>query len=148
MEDKGLRIVEEPVEAVSRSDTDKEGNPLKDKLGKNYTRVGVKLDDNLIDDPEWQGWVNMADYKNIYADIEKGGTITGIIDKRIVNYPNTGRRVFWNFRYPSRVDDLEERVEALENSFELLAGGKPKKVEKEPEPEEEEPEEDYPDLPF
>jgi len=131
------------IEAISKKSTKKDGTPYIDKNKKPFTVVSIKLGEDLINDTDWSGWCSFMDYSNDFQ-LNTGDRITGVISKREVD-----DKIFWNYRFPSRLDDLEERIEAIEN---ILANRK------EPETLEEVAEEDYPeevvdeeeeiDLPF
>lgn len=132
------------VEDVRRSSTKKDGSPYIDKNKKPFTVVSIKLSETLINDQDWNGWCSVMDYSNDF-NYQQGDHISGYITKRVID-----DRIFWNFRKPSKLDDLEERVTALEDQF-AQRFGQTTRPQSQPEPVEVEPvredEEDL-DLPF
>lgn len=133
------------IEGISKKSTKKDGTPYIDKNKKPFTVVSIKLSEDLINDTDWNGWCSFMDYSNDFQS-NTGDHLTGIISKRVVD-----DKVFWNYRQPSRLDELEERVLAIEN---ILANkGSVASVQDDtedfPEPDEVTPEDDEDiDLPF
>lgn len=97
------------IEGISKKSTKKDGSPYIDKNKKPFTVVSIKLSEDLINDTDWNGWCSFMDYSNDFQ-LNTGDSITGIISKRVVD-----DKIFWNYRQPSRLDELEERVLAIEN---------------------------------
>ena len=120
------------VENISRRTTKKDGTPYTDKNKKDFTVVSIKLSDRLIDDPDWKGWCSVMDYGNDFM-YREGDVIKGYVSKRIVD-----DKLFWNFRKPSKIDELEERVEALEEKVSKMGQDVPQAQVKEEYPIDEE----------
>jgi len=135
--------IDSQVEGVSRKGTKKDGSPYIDKNKKTFSVVSIKLSERLIDDMDWKGWCSVMDYGNDFM-FKEGDTIKGYISKRMVD-----DQIFWNFRKPSKIDELEERIEILEKR---IKGTVLDEVEKEdddfPVDEDIAPDEEDLDLPF
>ena len=96
------------IENLSRKNVKKDGTPYIDKNRKPFSVVSIKISAGAINDPDWNGWCSFMDYSNDFT-LNQGQMLKGYISKRSVD-----TSVFWNFRKPSKIDELEERIIALE----------------------------------
>jgi hypothetical protein len=125
------------IEAIVSKSTRKDGTKYVDKNGKPFDVVSIKVDESIINDSTFNGWISTIDYTGEYATIREGETLEGYLSSRVVD-----DKTFWNFRKPSRLDELEERIARLED---LHDGQEPAGTQ---ETEEDEEEVGYDDLPF
>jgi hypothetical protein len=83
------------------SDKRKDGTPFITKTGKNFWRIGIKVD-------RFDEWYSTTVFNpdSLEMGLKQGDEVD------LIFYEKDG---FKNFKFPTRLDKLEMRVEALEN---------------------------------
>lgn len=87
---------------VATKNTDKDGNPLKDKNGKPYWRVGIQTDKY---GDQWLSTLAFNTEDRAYK-LEQGQEVNIVVEKK---------GEFMNFKLPTKLDILEQRVAILED---------------------------------
>jgi hypothetical protein len=108
------------IENISTYNTKKDGSPLITKNDNPYKKVLLEVDENCIDDIEFNGRLSMLDFDNVTEDWEEGTEITG----KIIHDGD-----WWNFELPKinyrdENKQLKERIAELEEQLEKKTVGK------------------------
>ena len=97
------------VESIRTYDTKKDGSPLVTKNGNPYKKVLLEVDENCIDDMEFNGGLSMLDFDGVAEDWGEGTKITG----KIIHNGE-----WWNFELP-KVSYKDENKELKDKIAEL-----------------------------
>jgi hypothetical protein len=94
------------IEKIYYNTANKDKKPYIDKNGKPFAIANIYVDKNLIDDPDFEGKISYFDADGDAVNWQEGMELEGMIEKN--------DKGFFNFKKPSRLSLLEERVEKLE----------------------------------
>lgn len=94
------------IEKIYYNTANKDGKAYVDKNGKPYAIANMYVDENLVDDPEFNGKISFFDGDGTATAWKEGMELEGQIEKN--------DRGYFNFKLPSRLSILEERVAILE----------------------------------
>ena len=112
------------ITKIDRKSTDRDGNQLKTRDGREYSRVGIQV-------REKEGWLSgFSNYAN--KDWKEGD----VIEVELEDKTGADGTVYHNFKALSQTQLLELRVKKLENAVFNMNTGQPERQEEAEMPEE------------
>ena len=112
------------ITRISRKSTDRDGEPLKTKDGRDYVKVGIQV-------KEKEGWLSgFGNYTN------KNWKEGDIIEVELEDKYGADGMVYHNFKALNQTQLLEKRVKRLEESVFNMNTGQPERQEEEEMPDE------------